>query len=268
MAYKPEERQENNRERQQGRKRMQDTAHRAFEKNTKRRLTAVGDWQRGEADGTGNRAAMAPVFLGFHGWGSDERDFLPVCRYLASGHDYASLRAPVPMSALFADEGYHVPGYSWFTQVTVSGKELDRQAAIDACLIERWCEENLEDDRKIVPLGFSQGGMMVTQLLRTIPERVAGAIVFSGFHAPGLLDGTHPADGTLEERKLSGAGIPVFFGYGSSDTLIGQEELSATAQWLENHSDVDVRVYPGMEHEVGPRELRDVLQWIEDQGLR
>lgn len=189
MAYKPEERQENNRERQQGRKRMQDTAHRAFEKNTKRRLTAVGDWQRGEADGTGNRAAMAPVFLGFHGWGSDERDFLPVCRHLASGHDYASLRAPVPMSALFADEGYHVPGYSWFTQVTVSGKELDRQAAIDACLIERWCEENLEDDRKIVPLGFSQGGMMVTQLLRTIPERIAGAIVFSGFHAPGLLDG-------------------------------------------------------------------------------
>lgn len=247
---------------------MQDTAHQAFETNTKHQLTAIGDWQRGEAPRTRNASAMEPVFLGLHGWGSDEQDFLPVCRYLADGHDYASLRAPVPMSALFADEGYYVPGYSWFTQVTVSGKELDWQATVDARLIKRWCKENLEDGRKIVPVGFSQGGMMVTQLLRTIPDRIAGAIVFSGFHAPGLLDGTHPADAMLEERKRDGAGIPVFFGYGSSDTLIGQKELSATAQWLESHTDADVRVYPGMEHEVGPRELRDVLQWIKDHHLR
>ena len=44
---------------------------------------------------------------------------------------------------------------------------------------------NIPDDRAVVPIGFSQGGLLAIHLLRVHPERYAASISLSGFLAPG-----------------------------------------------------------------------------------
>ncbi|MEK8225152.1 hypothetical protein NKG05_01970 [Oerskovia sp. M15] len=60
-----------------------------------------------------------------------------------------------------------------------------------------WLDANVEPGTVVVPVGFSQGGLMVTQLLRTAPERFAAGVVLSGF----VLDGPLPGDEALAERR-------------------------------------------------------------------
>ena len=89
---------------------------------------------------------------------------------------------------------------------------------------------NIPDDRAVVPIGFSQGGLLAIHLLRVHPERYAATISLSGFLAPGTVAGTAPADDRVAELN-----IPTFFGYGKNDTVIPMPELFATAAWLDEH---------------------------------
>ena len=54
----------------------------------------------------------------------------------------------------------------------------------------QWIDAHLAPDATVAAVGFSQGGLMATQLLRTLPERIAATVVLSGFvqAAPQLAD--------------------------------------------------------------------------------
>lgn len=66
-----------------------------------------------------------------------------------------------------------------------SGKDLDRDAYAAAQAIDDWVARNVPEDRAVVPIGFSQGGLLAIHLLRVHPERYAASISLSGFLAPG-----------------------------------------------------------------------------------
>jgi len=206
---------------------------------------------------------LPPVILGLHGWGTDEHDLVQICQYLSNKKPYATLRAPIRMTDLF--KGYYPEptGYSWFTRMLLEGTDFDQQAYDDAEMILKWCDNNLLPGQKIIPAGFSQGAMLTTQLLRVAPERIAAAVVFSGYHAPGLVDNTHNGDDYLKTAAQNKQGIPVFFGYGDSDTVIAYNKLEETAQWLQSYSDPSIHIYPGMGHEIRYSELEDVAHWID-----
>ena len=129
--------------------------------------------------------------------------------------------------------GFGSGAYSWFHDCVPSGDDLDYDAYAAATAIDAWVAANIADDRDVVPLGFSQGGLLAIHLLRVHPERYRAAISLSGFLAPGIVAGTAPADDRLAERET-----PMFYGYGDRDGIIPRSELHATAAWLEELADI------------------------------
>ena len=204
--------------------------------------------------GGGNAAPKRPLFLCLHGWGSNEADLADMMRYIAPYNDYVSLRAPLTLQAA----GTFAPGaYSWFHDCVPSGEDLDRDAFAASMAIDDWVSQNVPEDRAVVPIGFSQGGLLAIHLLRVHPERYRASISLSGFLAPGLVRGTAPAD-----DRIAPLNIPTFFGYGNSDTVIAKPELFAMSAWLDEHTFLTTKSYRGLDHSVSLDEFSDLRGWL------
>lgn len=216
------------------------------------------EWSAGNGHANPNK----PLFLGLHGWGSDERDFTELLRMIAPYNDFASLRAPIPLSDLFPTMTAGQTGFAWLTEMLPTGEKLDREAFAAAQAVIDWIRENIPPERDVVPIGFSQGGLMVTQLLRIIPQRFRAAIVLSGFHAPGLLPETAPAEAGLAELE-----IPVFFGFGGADAVVPRYELYAASAWLEENTYLKQKTYAGLGHGVFYQEIDDIRLWLSDMNI-
>jgi phospholipase/carboxylesterase len=163
----------------------------------------------------------------FHGYGADERDLAPLGPRLAPGLPWTALRGPVRVAA--AD------GHAWFPLIALGDRDPGR--ATDA--VWRWIDAHLSPDAKVVAVGFSQGGLMATQLLRTRPERVAATVVLSGF----VQAAPQPADERLAAERPA-----VFWGRGTTDRMITADAIERTGKWLPAHSTLTRRVYPGLAH--------------------
>lgn len=196
-----------------------------------------------------------PLFLLLHGWGSNERDLADLMRYVAPYNDYVSLRAPLELPS--ADGAADSDAFTWFHDCVPTGEHLDRDAYAAAVAINGWVDKHIPSDRDIVPLGFSQGGVLAVHLLRIRPERYRASVCLSGFLAPGQVQGCAPAD-----DRLAAMEIPVFYGYGSADTVIPRYELYATDAWLEEHTWLTSHEYRGLDHAVSLEEFSDIRQWL------
>lgn len=192
----------------------------------------------GGADG----AAHAAVALLLHGFGSNERDLAGLMPALDLGLPWASLRAPLPAG----------PGSAWF-QITTPGSPDAAPVEAATAAIWAWVDEHLPASTRVMPIGFSQGGLMATQLLRTRPERVVAPVVLGGF----VLGAPQPADAELAATRP-----PVFWGRGAEDQVIAAHAIARTSDWLPRHSTLTERVYPGLAHAISPEELADVRDFL------
>jgi len=190
-------------------------------------------------------SALTAVFL--HGWGADERDLAGLSPYLPEGLPWASVRAPLRHPSF---------GYAWYP--LESDDSWDAADAIgDATeALWTWVDGALGPESRIVPIGFSQGGLMASQLLRTRPERVPAAAILSGY----VRSGGETADAVLAERRP-----PVFWGRGSADPVIPARALEASDAFLARHATAEVHEYPGLGHAVSERELADLTRFLEAQ---
>lgn len=204
--------------------------------------------------GDAARQPNRPLFLCLHGWGSNEDDLADMMRYVAPYNDYVSLRAPLVLQR----PGMMTPGaYGWLHDAIPAGDDLDLDAYAAARAVDDWVAANVPEDRRVLPIGFSQGGLLAIQLLRVHPERYCGTICLSGFVAPGAVPGTAPADGRLAELD-----IPVFYGYGSADTMVPKWLSQETLAWLEEHTWLSAHEYRGLDHSVSLPEFADLRQWL------
>lgn len=194
-----------------------------------------------------------PVFLLLHGWGSNELDLPDILAYCGAGDaDFTSLRAPIPY-------GF---GYTWFGswahEGVPEGESLDTQAAAACDAIDCWVSANIDETRPVIPLGFSQGGLLAGHLLRTNPTRYAAAVCCSGWLAPGAVDG----DTALIERKP-----PVFYGHGALDDIFPADDVTAMSTFWQSHGTLDEHTYAGMGHSISMDELRDIQQFLQSNNL-
>lgn len=208
--------------------------------------------------GDGAANPTRPLFLCLHGWGSNENDLADMMQYVAPYNDYVSLRAPLTLQAASNAGMFGTPGaYSWLHDAVPSGDDLDYDAFAAASAIDRWVAANVAPERDVVPIGFSQGGMLAIQLLRVHPERYRAAICLSGFLAPGNVAGTAPAD-----ERLTDLNIPTFYGYGTADNVIPRYAIYETIAWLEENTWLTVKEYPGVDHAVCLPEFADLREWL------
>jgi phospholipase/carboxylesterase len=203
-----------------------------------RSATNAGDIPITDADQT-----RRPLLVLMHGYGSHEGDLAGLAPYLPADFDWVSLRAPI---------GIAPGGHAWFP-ITVPGRPDASAvtAATDAVLT--WLDDNVDPATPVVPLGFSQGGLMVTQLLRQAPTRFAAGVVLAGF----TLDAGLPGDEILARSKP-----PVFFGRGDADQVISPETTARILAWLPGHTTLTEKVYPGLAHSISGEELADVSDFL------
>ncbi|CAN5281990.1 dienelactone hydrolase family protein [soil metagenome] len=189
-----------------------------------------------------------PVVILLHGYGSNEDDLTGLVSPLEIEGPWASLRAPVELGN---------GGAAWFTIVTPGDPDAEPVvAATDA--IWSWIDSNVSPTASVVAIGFSQGGLMASQLLRTRPERVRATVILGGF----VLGAPQPAD-----EVLAGNPPPVFWGRGDQDRVIAPVAIARTAEFLPQHAALVERVYPGLAHGISADELADVRAFLTANGL-
>ena len=187
--------------------------------------------------------APATVALLLHGYGSNEHDLTSLAPALGLALPWASLRAPLQLGNGAA---------AWFTITTPGNPDVQPVTeATDA--IWSWVDSNLGTNTRVVPIGFSQGGLMASQLLRTHPERVAATVVLGGF----VLGAAQPGDATLAESRPA-----VFWGRGADDRVIAEPAIERTSDFLPQHSALVERVYPGLAHGINAAEIDDVIDFL------
>ncbi|MCU1413059.1 MAG: esterase [Microbacteriaceae bacterium] len=194
------------------------------------------DWSSHAAD------APAVVVL-LHGYGSHEHDLAGLVPALGLTMPWASLRAP-----LEAGNG----GAAWFTILNPGDPAPEPvEQATDA--VWAWLDGQVDSTTRVIPIGFSQGGLMATQLLRTRPERVLAPVVLGGF----VLGTPQPADERLATERPA-----AFWGRGTDDRVITAAAVERTAAFLPGHTTLTERVYPGLTHSIHAEEIADVVAFL------
>jgi phospholipase/carboxylesterase len=187
-----------------------------------------------------------PALLLLHGRGSNEVDLLPMAAAFDPRLFVVSARAPHP----------YFGGFRWYEQDD-SGQQNRASFEMGLELLGRFVDDMLAaypiDPGQLYLLGFSQGAMMSNALTLTVPHKVAGAVLLSGFPPP------------LENAAIHGdelRGKPFFVAHGTEDPLLGIElgrEVRDTLTALQ--ADVTYREYP-MAHQVVQPELEEIQAWL------
>lgn len=186
-------------------------------------------------------AAAIPLLL--HGFGSNERDLTSLVPALGVELPWASLRAPLHLGN---------GGAAWF-EISTPGNPAAEPVVQATNAIWAWVDANVDASVRVIPIGFSQGGLMASQLLRTRPKRVLATVVLGGF----VLGAPQPADDAIAANRP-----PVFWGRGAEDRVIGVPAIARTSHFLPQHSTLVERIYPGLAHEISQAEVDDVSAFI------
>ncbi|WP_061962100.1 alpha/beta hydrolase [Demequina flava] len=187
-------------------------------------------------------AADAPVMVLLHGYGSHEHDLPGIAAWLPRHLPWVSVRAPLAMGGGAA---------AWFP---LTLPDEPSQTPVDEATEALWSFLDQElGDRTVIPVGFSQGGLMATQLLRTRPQQVAATVVLAGFITE---------EGERADAGLSSLAPSVFWGRGESDGVIWDAAVERTERWLTSHTSLTSRVYAGLGHSVSEQELLDVGEFL------
>jgi predicted esterase len=109
---------------------------------------------------------------------------------------------------------------------------------------------------RVLLLGFSQGACLCLEFAARHARRYGGIAGLSG----GLIG----PDGTPRDYAGSFDGTPVFLGCSDVDTHIPAGRVLETAAVLRRMgAEVDLRLYPGMDHTVSLDELKAVRDMVE-----
>jgi phospholipase/carboxylesterase len=116
------------------------------------------------------------------------------------------------------------------------------------------------EKRKVVLLGFSQGGVMAYALGLREPARFAGIAALSSW-LPDPLASSIP-------KQPEHDGLPVLVQHGTEDPMIGIERArESRAALLRLGVGASYHEYE-MGHEIRPEALQDLLVWLEDKVLQ
>jgi phospholipase/carboxylesterase len=113
------------------------------------------------------------------------------------------------------------------------------------------------DAKKLVVLGFSQGGVMSYSLALSKPERFAGLAVLSSWLPKELVP-------ELSMNNEAVQSLPTFVQHGSQDPLIDLQRARDSVEQLRAlRVPLTYREYD-MGHEITPRSLSELSGWLSD----
>lgn len=181
-----------------------------------------------------------------HGRGADEADLMGLEAALDPGLTVISARAPFRL-------GY---GFAWYGMAQVGSPE---EETLHASLLE--LQEFVEgvvpayelDPGRLFVMGFSQGAVMSAALALTMPERVRGVVMHSGYV---------PVESGLEFKLEEVRGKPFFVAHGMYDEVIPVRLGRHARDYLNGiGAMVTYQEYP-IGHSISEESLDDLSEWL------
>jgi phospholipase/carboxylesterase len=188
-----------------------------------------------------------PLIIALHGRGDTAEGFAPLFRDLPVRARVAVLRPPHAWGG----------GQAWFVGGWAPG---DKRGPIAAELLAHAdrvaaTAEAIRTSRptrgKPIVMGFSQGGMLTWAIALRQPRAFAAAFPVAGFLFPEM----------LEQTRVDGAAMPPIVAFhGGADPLVSVDDDRRGVRLLEKRGvRVDLRVYPGVQHELPPALVNDLF---------
>ena len=200
-----------------------------------------------------------PTVLTLHGRGANAFDLLGLAPYLCAG----KFLMICPQGPLETPIGPEAVGYAWYPMShdgvpdveAMLSQQKKLQAFLDECL-----KSYPIDPKKLVVLGFSQGGVMAYTLALANPERFAALAVLSSWLPKELLPRLNVTDAVQSLRTL--------VQHGTQDPTIEVARARSSMEMLRQLGvPLTFREYP-MGHEIGARSLAELSTWLEEKVIR
>jgi phospholipase/carboxylesterase len=198
-----------------------------------------------------------PTIFALHGWGANALDLLGLAPYIAGG----KFMIICPQGPLEVPVG-PVVGYGWFPiRMGTPPSEDQVDAAVDkaAEFIDAAIEKYPVNRRKLVILGFSQGGVMAFRLAFREPKKFAALVGISTWFPPELKNKVRDNEALQQ--------LPTLLQHGRADDMI---ELSRAKESLEHLRELRVpvtfREYD-CGHEITASSLEDLSEFLERKVL-
>ena len=200
-----------------------------------------------------------PTVLTLHGRGANAFDLLGLAPYLCGG----KFLMICPQGPLETPIGPEAVGYAWYPMSNGGVPDVEAmlsqqkklQAFLDECL-----KSYPIDPKKLVVLGFSQGGVMAYSLALANPERFAALAVLSSWLPKELLPRLNVTDAVQS--------LPTLVQHGTQDPMIEIARARSSVETLRQlRVPLTFREYP-MGHEIGARSLAELSTWLEEKVIR
>jgi phospholipase/carboxylesterase len=199
-----------------------------------------------------------PTILTLHGRGANAFDLLGLAPYLCNG----KFLMICPQGPLETPIGPGAFGYAWYPMSMGGPPDIGAilssrdklQIFLDECLARYPI-----DTKKLVVLGFSQGGVMAYSLALSNPERFAVLAVLSSWLPKELMP-----ELAIKEAVQS---LPTLVQHGTQDQMIEVQRARDSVEQLRAlRVPLTYREYD-MGHEISGKSLSDLSTWLEEKVL-
>ncbi len=199
-----------------------------------------------------------PTIVMLHGWGSNAHDLLGIAPSIHAGEALVLC----PQGPMSMQIGPGQQGHGWFpisgggpTDLQALEASVEQLGAfLDRLLVEVPC-----DPRKLVLMGFSQGGVMAYALALRDPQRFAALVAMSSWLPAELADAV--------AAKPEGVSLPILITHGTADPMIPVERAQESNERLRALGYAPVYREFDMQHELRPEALQQVLGFLDDKVL-
>lgn len=193
-----------------------------------------------------NGEGGSPGLLLLHGRGADEADLMGLEAALDPRLTVISARAPFRLGYGFAWYGMAQVGSPEGETLRVSLGELHEfvEGAVAAYKL---------DHGALFVMGFSQGAVMSAALALTVPERIRGVVMHSGYV---------PVESGLDFKVEQAEGKPFFVAHGVYDEVIPVRFGRDAHEYLSSiGTNVTYQEYP-IGHSISEESLDDLSEWL------
>jgi phospholipase/carboxylesterase len=203
-------------------------------------------------------AGPHPAILTLHGRGANAFDLLGLAPHLCDG----KFLMICPQGPLETPIGPDAVGYAWFPMSMGGPPDVAAILASQRQLLD-FVDDCLQrysiDAKKLVVLGFSQGGLMAHSVALAHPERFAALAALSSWLPKELLQELSISEGVRS--------LPALVQHGTQDPMIEVDRARDSVERLrELKVPLTYREYD-MGHEIRPRSLTDLSAWLEEKVL-